>query len=70
MASTIQVRVDNDLQTKSDFLFEDLGAAEETNPYAPMTGEEMLIKLRKSKEQENYRDVDEVISDMRARYGL
>ena len=47
MASTIQVRVDNDLKVKSDFLFKDLGTAEETNPYAPLQEEEMLTKLRK-----------------------
>lgn len=58
------------MQTKLDSLFEDLGAAEGTNPYAPMTGEEILTKLKESREQENYRDVDEVISDMRAKYGV
>ena len=96
MASTIQVRVDDDLKTKSDSLFKDLGTDTTTairmfltqavavngfpfeikkhtataNPYAPMTEEEMLTKLNKSRERGKYRDADEVISDMRAKYGL
>lgn len=96
MASTIQVRVDDDLKIKSDSLFRDLGTdtttairmfltqavavngfpfdvkrhTTETNPYAPMTGEEMLARLKTSREQGQYRDVDEVISDMRSKYGL
>lgn len=57
MASTIHVRVEKDLKQKS-------------NPYAPMTEEAMLAKLKKSREQGNYRDADDVISNMRSKYGL
>lgn len=96
MASTIQVRVDDDLKTKSDSLFRDLGTdtttairifltqavavngfpfeikrhTAESNPYAPMTGAEILAKLEKSRKQGKYRDADDVISDMRSKYGL
>ena len=42
----------------------------ETNPYAPMTEKEMLAKLKKSREQGKFRDADDVISDMRSKYGL
>lgn len=96
MASTIQVRVEDELKAKSDSLFRDLGtdtttairmfltqavAANgfpfeikrqftEANPYVPMTEEEMLAKLKKSREQGKYRDGDDVISDMRSKYGL
>lgn len=37
----------------------------ESNPYAPMTKKEMLVKLEKSREQGMFRDADHVISDMR-----
>lgn len=95
MASTIQVRVEDDLKKKSDALFRDLGTdtttairmfltqaiaangfpfeikrQAEPNPYAPMTEEAMLAKLKKSREQGNYRDADDVVSDMRSKYGL
>lgn len=92
MDSTIRVRVDDDLKTKSDCLFRDLGTdtttaikmflaqasgsecikshAAQTNPYAPMTEEEMIAKLKESREQGKYRDADEVISGMRSKYGL
>ena len=55
MASTIQVRVEDELKSKSD---------------APMTEAEMLAKLEKSREQGMFRDVDLVVSDMRLKYGL
>lgn len=42
----------------------------ESNPYAPMTEKEMLAKLKKSREQEMFRDADDVISDMRSKHGL
>ena len=42
----------------------------EANPYAPMTEEEMLAKLKVSREQGKHRDADDVISDMRSKYGL
>ena len=55
MASTIQVRVEDELKSKSD---------------APMTEAEMLAKLEKSREQGIFREADCVISDMRSKYGL
>lgn len=95
MASTIQIRVDDELKAKSDELFKDLGTdtttairmfltqavatngfpfeikrQTESNPYAPMTEKEMLTKLKKSREQGTFRDADQVISDMRSKYGL
>ena len=98
MASTIQVRVEDELKNKSDALFKDLGTdtttairmfltqavatngfpfeikrQAETNPYAPMTEKEMLQRLEQSREsskRENYRNADDVISDMRSKYGL
>ena len=41
-----------------------------SNQYAPMTEKELLAKLKKSGEQEKFRDADDVISDMRSKYGL
>ena len=95
MASTIQVRVEEELKRKSDALFKDLGTdtttairmfltqavaangfpfeikrQKESNPYAPMTEKEMLAKLKKSREQGTFREADQVISDMRSKYGL
>ena len=95
MASTIQVRVEDELKSKSDALFKDLGTDTttairiflkqavatngfpfeikrqvESNPYAPMTEKEILAKLKKSREQETFRNADDVISDMRSKYGL
>lgn len=55
MASTIQIRVEDELKSKSD---------------APMTEAEMLAKLEKSREQRMFRDADLVVSDMRLKYGL
>jgi DNA-damage-inducible protein J len=55
MASTIRVRVEDELKIKS------------VNPYEPMSEKEMLEKLKNSREQGKYRDVDDVISDMRAK---
>ncbi|MDE7367277.1 MAG: hypothetical protein K2N24_07975 [Lachnospiraceae bacterium] len=43
---------------------------EEENPYAPMTEEGILAKLKKSREQEKYRDAEDVLSDIRSKYGL
>lgn len=40
------------------------------DPYTAMLEEEMLDKLKKSREQGKYRDADSVISDMRGKYGL
>lgn len=81
MASTIQVRVEDELKSKSDALFKDLGTDTttairifltqavatngfpfeikrkiESNPYEPMTEEEILAKLERSREQEKFRD--------------
>jgi len=71
MASTIQLRVDDDLKRKSDELFKDLGTDTTTairifltqaiasngfpfevkrvSPFAPMSEEEILDKLSKSR---------------------
>ena len=97
MASTIQVRVEDELKSKSDALFKDLGTDTTTairmfltqavaangfpfeikkiseNPYLPLSEEQLLQKLelsRKHAEQGQYRNADDVISDMRAKYGL
>ena len=52
------------------FPFEIKKHTAEANPYAPMTEAELLEKLKKSREQGKYRDADDVISDMRSKYGL
>lgn len=95
MASTIQVRVEDELKSKSDALFKDLGTDTttairifltqavaingfpfeikrqiESNPYLPLNEKELLEKLKRSREQKKFRDADEVISDMRSKYGL
>ena len=97
MASTIQVRVDDDLKIKSDNLFRDLGTDTTTairmfltqaianngfpfeikratvNPYTALSEDEFVRKLEKSREhakQGNYRDAEDVISDMRGKYGI
>ena len=97
MASTIQVRVDDELKTKSEELFRDLGTDTTTairmfltqalavngfpfeikkatvNPYGALTEHEMLEKSEKSRAhaaQGMYKDADEVIHDVRAKYGL
>lgn len=53
--STNQVRVENELKSKL---------------YAPMTEEEMLARLKKSREHGIFKDTDRVISNMRSKYGL
>ncbi len=100
MASTIQVRVDDDLKRKSDMLFKNLGTDTTTairmfltqavanngfpfeirksgraeyGPYEAMTEEEMMIKLKRSREhceEGKYREADKVVSDLRGKYGL
>ncbi len=97
MASTIQVRLDDDLKTRSAILFKKLGTdttnairmfvvqavekngfpfdirMETKNPYAPMNEEELLRKLETSKkhaDQGYIRDADDMIKDMRNKYGL
>ena len=53
--STNQVKVENELKSKL---------------YAPMTEEEMLARLKKSRERRIFKDADRVISNMRSKYGL
>ena len=92
MASTIQIRVDDDLKSKSDQLFKDLGTDTTSairmfltqavayngfpfeikrtvdNPYTSMIEDQMLQRLELSRESSkngNYRNADDVISDMR-----
>lgn len=100
MASTIQVRVDDELKRKSDILFKDLGtdttsairmfltqavanngfpfeikknSRAEYSPYDTMTEEELLARLKRSREhceEGRYREADKVVSDLRGKYGL
>lgn len=97
MASTIQVRVDDDIKTKADVLFKDLGMDTTTairiflvqaiandgfpfeikkktiNPYRTLSESEFMDKLEISRmhaNQGDYRDADDVIAEMRNRYGL
>ena len=99
MASTIQVRVDDELKIKSDMLFKDLGTdtttairifltqavanngfpfeikrnIAEQNPYETMTEEEILEKLGRSRkhcQEGRCREAENVVSDIRAKYGL
>ena len=42
----------------------------ESNPYLPLNEKELLEKLKRSREQKKFRDADDVISDMRSKYGL
>lgn len=100
MASTIQVRVDDDLKRRSDILFKDLGTDTTSairmfltqavanngfpfeikknsrvgyHPYETMTEEEMLAKLKHSREhceEGRYREADKAVSDLRGKYGL
>jgi len=55
MDSINQVRIENELKSKL---------------YAQMTEEEMLARLKKSREQGIFKDADCVISNMRSKYGL
>ena len=89
MSSTIQIRVDDELKMKSDQLFKDLGMfltqAVANNgfpfeikrivrsPYSPMTEEEILEKLEKSRESAakgNHKSAEVVVSELRGKYGL
>lgn len=97
MSSTIQIRVDDELKTKSDNLFKELGTDTTSairmfltqavanngfpfeikrvpaSPYVVMSEEEMLKKLetsRKHAKQGKIKDADDVISEMRKKYGL
>lgn len=55
MASTIQVRVEDELKSKL---------------YTPMTAQEIFVKLKKSREQGTFKDADHVIFNMRSKYRL
>ena len=55
MDSINQVRIENELKSKL---------------YAQMTEEEMLARLKKSREQGIFKDADCEISNMRSKYGL
>ena len=66
MASTIQVQIADELESKSEELFKGLG-------YEALSEAELLNKLKKSRQnaaQGNYRDASEVARDMREKYGL
>ena len=97
MSSTIQIRVEDELKTKSDTLFRELGTdttsairifltqavanngfpfeikKKAVNPYVTMTESEALKKLEVSRQHATdgkVRDADDVISDMRQKYGI
>ena len=99
MSSTIQVRVEDELKSKSDELFKKLGTDTTTairmfltqsvmnngfpfeiklsgapaDPYGPLSEDELMQKLQHSKEQADrgkYKSADNVISDIRGKYGL
>ncbi|MCR4655260.1 MAG: type II toxin-antitoxin system RelB/DinJ family antitoxin [Lachnospiraceae bacterium] len=97
MASTIQLRVDDDLKVKSDNLFKDLGTDTTTairmfltkavavngfpfeikkttaDPFVVLSEDDILKKLevsRKHSAEGKYRNADDVISDMRDKYGI
>mgnify|MGYP004605991529 CR=1 FL=1 len=70
MTTTTQIKPENELNIKSEILFKDSDADTAKAQYAPMTEEEILAKLKKSREQGTFRDADDVISDMRTKYGL
>lgn len=99
MATTIQVRVEEDLKAKSDQLFKDLGTDTTTairmfltqavakngfpfeikrhnpvkTPYACMTEDELMAKLERSRKHADkgiYKEADNMVAEMRAKYGL
>ena len=85
MASTIQVQVDDELKKESDHLFEDLGIDTTTailiflqkavsdNGFPFDMEIEFMSKLAKSREQAKqgkYREANEVVSELRTKYGL
>lgn len=70
MTTTTQIKPENELNIKSEILFKDSDADTAKAQYAPMTEEEILAKLEMSREQGRFRDADDVISDMRSKYGL
>ena len=70
MTTTTQIKPENELNIKSEILFKDSDADTAKAQYAPMTEEEILAKLEKSREQGRFRNADDVISDMRSKYGV
>ncbi len=97
MTSTIQVRVDEELKSKSDKLFRELGTdtttairifltqavahngfpfeirKETDDPYRFLT-EDMLLKYlelaRDDQKNGRFKDADDIVSEMRDKYGL
>ena len=74
MASTIQVRVDDDIKTKADVLFKNLGMDTTTAIriflVQAIANDDKLETSRMHANQGDYRDADDVIAEMRNRYGL
>lgn len=70
MISTIPIRAENKSNIKPEILFKDLETDATKAQYAPMTEKEILVILKKSREQGTFRYADDVISDMRTKYGL
>ena len=97
MSSTIQIRVDDDLKTKADELFRELGTDTTSairiflaqavasngfpfeikkvphNPYVSLNEEELLHKLetaRSHTDQGMLTSADDMIDELRAKYGL
>jgi DNA-damage-inducible protein J len=100
MASTIQVRVDDDMKMKADALFKDLGtdttsairmflaqsimqngipfeikrmSDTDNNLFRQLSEEELYAKLETSRlhaSEGKVRNADDVVSDMRTKYGL
>lgn len=70
MIRTIPIRTENKLNINPEILFKDLDADTTKVQYASMTEKEILANLKKSREQGMFRDADDVISDMRTKYGL
>ncbi len=97
MATTIQVRVDDELKSKAEELFKDLGTDTTTairmfltqavavngfpfeikranmNPYRPLTEDEILEKLERSRvsaSEGKVKDAADFSKELRAKYGL
>lgn len=65
MSSTIQIRVDDDLKTKSDQLFKEF--------YIALSEEELFQKLETARthaQQGQVREAEAFVADVRAKYGL
>lgn len=70
MTTTTKIKLENKLNINKKILFKDLDSDKTKTQYTPMNEEQILTKLRKSREQGRFRDADDVISDMRSKYGL